>query len=95
MYTNMCKGEAEALGFAVDTSCYPWVAYKGTRFQPDEMKCILTDREYQLALLAKEAKATDDKMNDAEVAPTGDDYNGLFCDVRHRSILAGVWHEQG
>lgn len=95
MYTNMSKAEAEGQGFTVDTSCYPWFAYTGPRFNPVEMKYILTDREHQLALLAKEAKARDDKLNAAEVAPTGDDYNGLFCDVRHRAILAGVWHEQG
>jgi hypothetical protein len=28
--------DAEADGYRVDRSCYPWVAYKGYRFNPDE-----------------------------------------------------------
>ena len=28
------KDEAEAQGFTVDTTCYPWVGYKGPRFSP-------------------------------------------------------------
>jgi hypothetical protein len=45
------KTEAEhykAAGFIVDTTCYPWIAYKGPRFAPTEYKCIKTDLESQL-----------------------------------------------
>ena len=30
------KKEAESRGFTVDTSCWPWVAYKGPRFAPED-----------------------------------------------------------
>lgn len=91
----MNRAEAEAHGFVVDTCCYPWVAYKGPRFQPESLCYILTDKEHQLELLAKETKARFDQMNELEVPPLGDDYNDLFDNVRHRAVLAGVWHEQG
>lgn len=46
----MKRIRAEALrdGFEVDTSCYPWIAYKGPRFQPTETKECLTDLEAEL-----------------------------------------------
>lgn len=34
--------EARDRGFAVDTTCYPWVAYKGARFNPTEWHSIQT-----------------------------------------------------
>lgn len=34
--------EAEELGFTVDRSCYPWVAYKGPRFLPTEIIRVST-----------------------------------------------------
>jgi hypothetical protein len=45
----MDRIEAEALGFTVDKHCYPWIAYKGSRFNPTEKRIILTDRESMLA----------------------------------------------
>jgi len=39
------RQQAEAAGFTVDRCCYPWVAYKGPRFQPTELHYIDTDRE--------------------------------------------------
>ena len=42
------RSEAESAGFAVDRTCYPWVAYKGPRFQPAEFHYIDTDREASL-----------------------------------------------
>jgi hypothetical protein len=32
-------------GYTVDRHCYPWVAYKGPRFNPTEWKHIRTDCE--------------------------------------------------
>ena len=46
----MNRAEAEALGYTVDEHCYPWFAYKGSRFAPDERVFgILTDKEAELA----------------------------------------------
>jgi protein-tyrosine phosphatase len=28
--------QAKEQGYIIDTHCYPWVAYKGARFEPDE-----------------------------------------------------------
>jgi hypothetical protein len=42
------RKEAEERGYTVDRSCYPWVAYKGLRFNPEEWKPILTDLEEEL-----------------------------------------------
>lgn len=33
------------LGFTIDDTCYPWVAYKGPRFAPTESHWCYTDRE--------------------------------------------------
>ena len=33
---------AEAAGYTVDRSCYPWVAYRGARFAPDEWFPLIT-----------------------------------------------------
>lgn len=49
----MDKKDAEALGYTVDTTCYPWVAYKGPRFNPTEWRCVLTDLESELLQAAK------------------------------------------
>ena len=47
-----CKKEAEAKGFTVDDTCYPWFAYKGPRFKPTEGYRIPTDREVHAEQLA-------------------------------------------
>lgn len=44
----LSREEAEASGWIVDTSCYPWVAYKGARFKPDDSMRVLTDLEAEL-----------------------------------------------
>lgn len=49
----MNKREAEAAGFTVDTTVYPWFAYKGHRFRPDESRTVLTDLEAEFALWRK------------------------------------------
>jgi DNA-binding response OmpR family regulator len=40
--------EARAKGFSLDTTLYPWVAYKGARFQPTEIEQCYTEREAAL-----------------------------------------------
>lgn len=42
---------AEKAGFAVDCTCYPWVAYKGPRFNPEVWGHVRTDTESQLSVL--------------------------------------------
>jgi hypothetical protein len=42
--------EAKQQGFHVDTSCYPWLAYKGPRFKPEEAHHCFTDLEASLML---------------------------------------------
>lgn len=39
------RREAQAQGFVVDDTCYPWVAYKGPRFATLEAHEIPTDKE--------------------------------------------------
>lgn len=44
-WRNMSAETVRAMGFTVDETCYPWVAYKGPRFAPTEWHGIATDRE--------------------------------------------------
>lgn len=44
----------ESEGFIVDKTCYPWVAYKGPRFQPTAIHYIMTDNESTLKLQLKQ-----------------------------------------
>jgi hypothetical protein len=48
MEGKITKAEAEARGFAVDTTVYPWVAYTGPRYKPTTWFTILTDLEAEL-----------------------------------------------
>lgn len=47
---KMEPNEARERGFTVDTSCYPWLAYKGPRFAPTETAECYTDQELELLL---------------------------------------------
>lgn len=38
----MTASEAEAQGYTVDRTCYPWLAYKGPRFEPTETQAVDT-----------------------------------------------------
>lgn len=35
-------------GYTIDTSCYPWFAYKGPRFAPTDRRDCYTDLESEL-----------------------------------------------
>lgn len=39
------RQKAEQQGYAVDTHVYPWLAYKGPRFNPTFTQQIETDKE--------------------------------------------------
>lgn len=39
------REQAESEGYTVDHHCYPWIAYKGPRFNPTIFKSIRTDDE--------------------------------------------------
>lgn len=41
--TVLTAAQAEAAGFIVDRHCYPWFAYKGPRFSPNETVEIITE----------------------------------------------------
>ena len=41
--TILTASQAEAEGSVVDRTCYPWFAYKGPRFAPDEIVEIITE----------------------------------------------------
>lgn len=40
--------DSRADGFVIDETCYPWVAYKGHRFAPDEIHQCYTSLESAL-----------------------------------------------
>ena len=40
--------EAKALGFSIDDTVYPWVAYKGPRFRPTAIETVYTILEANL-----------------------------------------------
>lgn len=40
--------ELKTQGFIIDNTCYPWVAYKGPRFNPTEFFWCYTDEEARL-----------------------------------------------
>lgn len=44
-------------GYIIDTHCYPNVAYKGARFDPDDIFTVFTEKEYLLFHACKDAKA--------------------------------------
>jgi hypothetical protein len=68
--TKMTREEAIAQGFVVDTHCYPWCAYRGPRFQPDEQVDVWTDEEARLrALLAgRDATAQSESLAGREIS---------------------------
>lgn len=36
------RENAIAQGYAIDDTCYPWIAYRGPRFAPTEWHAIIT-----------------------------------------------------
>ena len=45
---KLTPAEARAQGYTVDSTCYPWVAYKGERFSTHQWEGIFTDTEAEL-----------------------------------------------
>lgn len=41
----LSAAEAEAQGFTIDRHCWPWLAYKGPRFEPTEYFGIVPDTD--------------------------------------------------
>lgn len=54
---TLTRLQAESLGYAVDTTCYPWLAYRGFRSAPTESNEVLTDREAELIETLRAIKA--------------------------------------
>lgn len=69
---RMSKAQAKAAGYTVDESCYPWIAYKGPRFQPTTHVAINTDRESDLeralAAALREKPAPEGEVREVEAA---------------------------
>jgi hypothetical protein len=58
--------EARELGFTIDESCYPWLAYKGPRYAPSDRLEVLTDLEAELRDALKEANPSHEVLAEAE-----------------------------
>jgi len=54
--------QALADGYQVDQQVYPWIAYKGARFRPDETVEVETERETELREAATIGAATSEAI---------------------------------
>lgn len=50
------KQKAEKQGYTVDTHVYPWLAYKGPRFNPTHTQQIETDKESERLMALSAAR---------------------------------------
>lgn len=94
--------EAERRGYTVDRHCYPWVAYKGPRFTPDEVIEIDTPA-WPIRTRTGKVLTDDDFERLADEAERGYSVEGLrdrpsrrplpFLQAmqRHGSIVADVF----
>jgi DNA-binding response OmpR family regulator len=100
--------EAKANGFALDTTVYPWIAYKGSRMQPREIEQCYTAREADLlasvgALTAEIENARTGKRFDYHI-PKEWKLTAVESDVflqlvkreicSKESLLASVWSDR-
>lgn len=51
--SKLTSKAAASQGYTVDHHVYPWAAYKGPRFRPNEMRECLTDLEAELLKACK------------------------------------------
>jgi hypothetical protein len=58
-YSRMTRQDAEAAGFTVDQSCYPWFGYTGPRFNPTQRVDVYTDLESELLRRQKPEEEAD------------------------------------
>jgi hypothetical protein len=70
--------QAKEDGFIVDTCCYPYVAYKGPRFQPTEHRDCYTELEESLLNQRDELVAA---LKSAKAAVKGREHTGFIDDV--------------
>lgn len=80
------KEDAVSQGFTVDTTCYPWFAYKGPRFNPTEYGDVPTTEQArviesrnQLTTVLAAARALRDEMQRCHQA-TRDRYAVVYDD---------------
>ena len=45
--------QARQDGLNIDKTCYPWMAYKGPRFEPEFLERVLTDKEARPSVTAQ------------------------------------------
>lgn len=84
------RAEAEAAGYDVDRSCYPWVAYKGPRFQPTEIHYIDTDREADLREDKERLDALEAEVLRDEILLHNSTKMQLGCRHRGLGLLLGT-----
>lgn len=46
---TITPAQAREQGYTIDDTCYPWVAYKGPRFAPDDFQWCFTELEARMA----------------------------------------------
>jgi hypothetical protein len=63
----MTKSEAIASGYTVDDTTYPWVAYKGGRFNPSVLFYIYTPPFTPLENLPQEFPRKEDKKDNDRI----------------------------
>jgi hypothetical protein len=57
MKPELNREQAEARGYTVDTTVYPWFAYKGPRFNPTGQTFhVKTDRESELEFVLRKTR---------------------------------------
>lgn len=54
-----CPSFYASIGYTLDRDCYPWVAYKGARFLPDDLVGVKTYKECGCDRCREIAKETD------------------------------------
>ena len=66
-YNRMTRQDAEAAGFTVDRTCYPWFGYTGPRFNPTQSVEVYTDLESEMLRQQKPEEADYDDLLLAEL----------------------------
>lgn len=71
MNKKLLPSEARKCGYRVDDSCYPWVAYKGPRFNPTIWEYCYTDEEEKLRITLTERDREIERLREVLVNAAG------------------------
>lgn len=80
---SMTRSQAKAMGFSIDSTCYPNVAYKGPRFNVTEFAFIYTETEERLG--AAQKCIVNGCPNDRGAGG----FYGVLCTPCHEMLLSG------